>query len=290
MSRAYYNEFDRSKAAWLRELIKRNLIADGDVDERSIKDVRAEDLREYTQCHFFAGIGVWSHALRNAGWADDRQVWTGSCPCQGFSVAGKRRGFEDERHLWPDWFKLITECHPSVVFGEQSSSKGALSWLDLVQTNLETEDYAVGALDLCAAGIGTSHIRQRLYFVADANCERIRAQGCRTYEIAPKGAQDQVVQRERFRNDFRDDGGGPVGKLADTSSQGLHIRPSEKSDGPRAAWVQPERLWGVSELGDTRGERLEEWQSQQGNYGAQQSSVERASSKLKSLLSPNRAG
>lgn len=84
----YYNELDPKKVAWLRELIKRDLIAPGDVDERSIKDVRSDDLRGYSQCHFFAGIGVWSYSLRGAGWPDDREVWTGSCPCQGFSVAG----------------------------------------------------------------------------------------------------------------------------------------------------------------------------------------------------------
>jgi DNA (cytosine-5)-methyltransferase 1 len=66
-------------------------------------------LRGFTQCHFFAGIGVWSYALRLAGWPDDRPVWTGSCPCQPFSAAGKGAGFADERHLWPAWHHLIRE-------------------------------------------------------------------------------------------------------------------------------------------------------------------------------------
>jgi hypothetical protein len=57
---AYYNEIDSFAAAWLRELIKAGLIADGEVDERSIADVRPDDLRGFTQCHFFAGIGGWS--------------------------------------------------------------------------------------------------------------------------------------------------------------------------------------------------------------------------------------
>lgn len=92
MARAYYNEIDRGAAAWLRELIGAGLIADGDVDERSIADVKPGDLRGYTQCHFFAGIGGWSLALRLAGWDDARPVWTGSCPCQPFSCAGRHKG------------------------------------------------------------------------------------------------------------------------------------------------------------------------------------------------------
>jgi len=162
---AYYNEFDPFAAAWLRELIKAGHIAPGDVDDRSIKDVSADDLRGYTQCHFFAGIGVWSHALRSAGWADDRPVWTGSCPCQPFSAAGKGGGFDDARHLWPDFFRLIAECRPDVVLGEQVASKDGLAWLDLVYADLEGADYAVGAVDTCAAGFGAPHIRQRLWWV-----------------------------------------------------------------------------------------------------------------------------
>lgn len=163
----YYNEHDKGAAAWLRELISRGLIAPGDVDERSIENVRPEDLAGYRQCHFFAGIGGWSLALRLAGWPDDRPVWTGSCPCQPFSAAGKREGFADDRHLWPVWFRLISECQPSTVFGEQVASKDGLVWLDTVSADMEGSGYAVGAADLCAAGIGAPHIRQRLWFVAN---------------------------------------------------------------------------------------------------------------------------
>lgn len=165
---AYYNENDPYKAQWLRNLIDAGHIAPGVVDERDIRDVRPNELTVYRQCHFFAGIGIWSLALRNAGWQDDRPVWTGSCPCGPFSSAGRKEGFADERHLWPHWHYLIAQLNPSEIFGEQVASKDGLAWLDLVQTDLEATEYAVGALDLCAAGFGAPHIRQRIYFVAHA--------------------------------------------------------------------------------------------------------------------------
>ncbi len=169
---AYYNEIDPYAAAWLRNLIRDGHIADGVVDERSISDVKPEELYEFTQCHFFAGIGVWSRALRQSGWEDDRPVWTGSCPCQPFSGAGTRKGMADERHLWPHWFHLIEECRPSTVFGEQVASKDGLGWIDLVQADMEGADYALGAFDLCSASFGAPHIRQRLWFVADTDNPR----------------------------------------------------------------------------------------------------------------------
>jgi len=163
----YYNEIDPKAAAWLRELIKRGWIADGDVDETDIRDVDPARLGGYTQCHFFAGIGGWSLGLRLAGWPDDRPVWTGSCPCQPFSAAGRRAGTADERHLWPHWHHLISQCQPAIVFGEQVASKDGLGWLDLVCADMEATGYAIGAADLCAAGIGAPHIRQRLWFVGE---------------------------------------------------------------------------------------------------------------------------
>lgn len=176
-SGAYYNENDKKAAAWLRELIKDGHIAPGEVDERSIEDVTPNELRNFTQCHFFAGIGVWSYALRRAGWPDDRRVWTGSCPCQPFSSAGKRKGVTDERHLWPSWYWLISECQkewgePVEIFGEQVASKDGLAWLDIVQADLEAAGYAVAPLDLCSAGVGAPHIRQRLFWVAHAKGDR----------------------------------------------------------------------------------------------------------------------
>jgi DNA (cytosine-5)-methyltransferase 1 len=191
----YYNEIDPFAAEWLRNLIKAGHIAPGDVDTRSIVDVSPDDLRGYVQCHFFAGVGVWSYALRRAGWPDDRPVWTGSCPCQPFSTAGKGKGFEDERHLWPNFYNLIRQCQPPVVFGEQVASKDGLAWLDLVQADLEASKYAFGAADLCAAGVGAPHIRQRLYWVADAVL--VGQQGSREVGRPSNQAEDGYRQVHR---------------------------------------------------------------------------------------------
>ena len=167
---AYYNDNDPFAAQWLRNLIACGLIAPGDVDDRSIKDVQPADLRGYAQVHLFAGIAGWSLALRTAGWPDDRPVWTGSCPCQPFSVAGKRAGFDDDRHLWPHMRELIRECGPNVVFGEQVA--GASDWLNLVRGDLEALGYAVGAIPMEAASAGADHFRDRYWFVADVPGER----------------------------------------------------------------------------------------------------------------------
>lgn len=162
-----YNENNRAKAAWLRHLIEEGVIAHGVVDERPIQAIQPEDLDGVVQFHAFAGIGLWSLCLRRAGWPDDRPIWTGSCPCGPFSAAGLRKGFDDPRHLWPEWFRLISVRWPGVLFGEQSADADA--WLDLVQSNMEGIGYAFGAADIPAAGFGGAHRRQRFGFVADAD-------------------------------------------------------------------------------------------------------------------------
>ncbi|NIH12403.1 MAG: DNA cytosine methyltransferase [Serratia symbiotica] len=185
---AYYNEIDSYAAQWLRNLIAAGHIAPGDVDERSIEDVKPDDLRNYTQCHFFAGIGVWSYALRNAGWPDEKPVWTGSCPCQPFSAAGKGHGFDDERHLWPAFHWLISECRPQCIFGEQVASGNANAWFDLVQTDLEAMDYAFRLVPFPSAGVGAPHIRDRAYWVAHTHNT-----GLERWEGIPKRAAERVA-------------------------------------------------------------------------------------------------
>jgi DNA (cytosine-5)-methyltransferase 1 len=162
----YYNEIDPFCAEWLRNLMRAGLIPEGNVDERSIELVRSSDVSGYAQCHFFAGLGGWAQAAQLAGWPADRPIWTGSPPCQSFSVAGKRRGFSDRRDLWPAWAGLIKECRPSVVFGEQVASSIRYGWLDRMLVDMEAQGYAVGAAVLPACAVNAPHRRDRLWFVA----------------------------------------------------------------------------------------------------------------------------
>ena len=177
----YYNEIDPHAAEWLRELIAQGSLPAGYVDERSIVDVRAEDLEGYRQCHFFAGIGAMARAVTDAGHADTPGLWTGSCPCQPFSAAGNNKGIEDERHLWPAFFRLIEACRPAVVIGEQVASAAAIgkvatkagaepvgqsTWIDHVFDDLEGARYACAADVRAAVSVGAPNIRLRLYFVA----------------------------------------------------------------------------------------------------------------------------
>ena len=184
---AYYNEIDPFAAAWLRQLISAGHIAPGDVDERSIVDVRPDDLRNYTQCHFFAGIGGWSYALRLAGWPDDRPVWTGSCPCQPFSTAsaGKGGGFTNEKHLWPEWFRLISAVRPDDIFGEQVAVSDA--WTDQVWSDMEDIGFTFWTAELPAGAVGADHRRPRRWMAAYSD---VRAKHGR-----PEHAKTQMLPR-----------------------------------------------------------------------------------------------
>jgi len=253
----YYNDNDRFAAAWLRELIRDGLIPPGDVDERGIEEIRGGDLQGYTQCHFFAGVSGWSRALAIAGVPATEPLWTGSCPCQPFSTAGKRQGEKDERHLWPEFLRLIRECRPQTIFGEQVASAEVVGteleaafviavqggnyaranklahklfrsrslhywarWIDGIRADMEAEDYSVRFDVLGAHSAGAPHIRQRLFWVGVSNSARSQPWN---QAAAPMGYGNST---------FTASGDGGV---ADDGSTGLAGRPQQPARQERQA-------------------------------------------------------
>lgn len=193
----YYNEIDHAAVVWLEALIKEKLIPYGHVDDRDIRDVRPNDLRGFSQCHFFAGIGGWPLALRLAGLDDRRGIWTGSCPCQPFSSAGFGKGFADERHLWPFWFHLIRVCRPDLIYLEQVASSAGTQWIDLVSDDVQGEGFAIGALDFPSAGVGSPNARQRFYAaveLADAERQRRERREGRILRGQDQGARGETPE------------------------------------------------------------------------------------------------
>lgn len=235
----YYNDHEPYAAQWLKNLVAAGLLPAGKVDSRDIQEVTADELREFTQCHFFAGIGGWPLALQLAGWPATRPVWTGSCPCQPFSVAGKGKGVDDHRHIWPEFRRLIEDGKPSAVFGEQVASADGRKWLAGVRADLETLGYGVGAADLCAAGVSAPHIRQRLYWVADTTDGDGRGGEC--------GTQAGTWQNEERWRGFA--GGGADSGMAEPGS--AKCQRGAESIGECGRILLPENGGSLGRMGNT---------------------------------------
>lgn len=215
----YFNEHDAFAAAWLR-----NLFPEATVDPRSIADVAPDDLTGFRRVHLFGGIGGWELALRLAGWPDDRPVWTGSCPCQPFSQAGRGGGASDPRNLWPEMRRLVAVRRPAALLGEQVASPAGRRWLAGARADLEDLGYACGATDLCAAGVGAPHLRQRLYWGARLLAD-VQSGGCDQQRGEGRGATCP-----RSAGDVRQPAhGGGTDRMADADSPSRRQDPGGRS-------------------------------------------------------------
>ena len=118
------------------------------------------------------------------------EIITGGFPCQPFSVAGSRKGTDDNRHLWPEMFRIIKEFKPRWVIGE--NVRGIVSIQDglvfeTVCTDLESEGYEVQTFNIPAVGVGAPHKRERIWIVANSRCSIRREQSSRNSESIGSG-------------------------------------------------------------------------------------------------------
>ena len=140
-------------------------------------------------------------------------VLTGGFPCQPYSIAGKRKGKEDDRHLWPEMLRAIREIAPSYVVGE--NVYGLVNWdgglvFNEVQTDLEAEGYEVWPVILPACAVNAPHRRDRVWFVAyNTNArfesmQRGRENGIYEFGITPDPNSPPTKNEIQTRgNEFR---------------------------------------------------------------------------------------
>lgn len=227
---------------WLKELVTAGDLPQGEVWERDIQKIEPHELERFRQAHFFGGIGGWAKALELAGWGD-RPVWTASLPCQPWSAAGKKQGRKDDRNVWPSFFRLVRECRPECIFGEQVAQAIGLGWLDGISTDLEEEGYTVGAIVLGAHSIGAPHIRQRLYWVAHADTGRFRARGRTESEGSKPESRNGIVEQRGGVGGLAHQPGGGLG--IDGSAPGQSRHADEAGEDGRLADSEQPRLEGL---------------------------------------------
>ena len=156
-------------------------------------------------------------------------IITGGYPCQPFSVAGRKKGEKDPRHLWPEMFRLVQELRPSWVIGENVSGHIKLG-LDTVLKNLESEGYAARTFSISASSIGANHQRERVWIIA--NSER---NGLTTSE--KRGGFEKTIseQQKRENNAFNSEGASSIPlsskNVEDTRQHGGGLEPSGNKEG-----------------------------------------------------------
>jgi DNA (cytosine-5)-methyltransferase 1 len=132
---------------------------------------------------------------------DTIDIITGGYPCQPFSVAGRKKGEEDPRHVWPEMFRLVQELRPTWVIGENVGGHIKLG-LDTVLENLESEGYSTRTFSISASSIGANHKRERVWIIANlADSQRLgRTEGTKkSEELTREESSDQFDNRSEGR-------------------------------------------------------------------------------------------
>jgi len=143
---------------------------------------------------------------------DSIDIITGGYPCQPFSIAGRQKGEQDSRHLWPEYFRLVKELRPTWVIGENVSGHIKLG-LDTVIEDLESEDYAVRPFSISASSIGANHQRERIWILAHSR----RSQWPR----AELRGENENETRKENANQFERSSSASEVDVADTNDERL---------------------------------------------------------------------
>ena len=125
--------------------------------------------KHWEEVPIYGDIKELTYEKLRADGIDQIDIITGGYPCQPFSVAGNKKGEQDPRHLWPEYFRLVKECRPTWVIGENVGGHIKLG-LDTVLKDLESEGYSTRTFSISAASIGANHKRERVWIVAYSEC------------------------------------------------------------------------------------------------------------------------
>lgn len=214
-------------------------------------------------------------------------VLSGGFPCQPYSVAGDRRGIEDDRHLWPEMFRAIREILPRFVVGENVS--GIINWgsgvvFEQVCADLESAGYKVQPFILPACAVDAPHRRDRVFFIAcritsDSGSNGLKSGRLGKNKSTKSKGESEGYKWERIWNDYW--GNGKQGTTPNAGSNGLYTtkdgqsntKGNDNNEARKKAVVKPKgrssktagKNIGVSEKNissNTIISRLEEWQNE----------------------------
>jgi len=159
----------------------------------------------------FSDIKELNYETLRAKGINNIDIITGGYPCQPFSVAGRKKGEQDPRHLWPEYFRLVKELRPTWVIGENVSGH-IKQGLDTVLENLESEGYSTRTFSISASSIGANHKRERVWILAHSgrslregtelgreNENEIGKENANQFERSSSTSQSNVADSERER-------------------------------------------------------------------------------------------
>ena len=165
-----------------------------------------------------------THDKLKADGIDNIDIITGGYPCQPFSVAGNKKGVEDPRHLWPEYFRLIKECRPTWIIGENVSGHIKLG-LDAVQEDLESEGYSLRTFSVSASSIGANHQRERIWTVAYSQ------RNYDSQQIKRVNGEEISLQKEHRENDSTTRNSSGASAIRETRNEHADVE-----DARRRSW------------------------------------------------------